>query len=249
MTFEIEKSGPPYLFRYRSNSEFTIDELENNYIYFSDRKELNDPYDSIPSLINLTNDLEELKSSYNLILENINDSITKSYFTRKFSADNVKHLINESLESFLNLFGIACFSINQLNLPLWANYSNNSKGICLQFNMDKDVNFFKNWRPVTYETDLKQTIFNPSTNQNGIMDVFYRKLKLWNNEYEIRLVKQEKGKIKFKKEALANVILGYNIEPNYKDKIIKTVNKNYRYTNIFQMERPTELKTISFTKI
>jgi len=249
MTFEIEKSGPPYLFRYRSNSEFTIDELENSYIYFSDRKELNDPYDSIPSLINLTNDLEELESSYNLILENINDSITKSYFTRKFSADNVKHLINESLEPYLNLFGIACFSINQLNLPLWANYSNNNKGICLQFNMDKDVNFFKNWRPVTYETDLKQTIFNPSTNQNGIMDVFYRKLKLWNNEYEIRLVKQKKGKIKFKKEALANVILGYNIEPNYKDKIIETVNKNYRYTNIFQMERPTELKTISFTKI
>jgi hypothetical protein len=249
MTFEIEKSGPPYLFRYRSNSEFTIDELENSYIYFSDRKELNDPYDSIPNLINLTNDAEELKSSYNLILENINDSITKSYFNRKFSADNVKDLINESLEPFLNQFGIACFSINQLNLPLWANYSNNSKGICLQFNMNKDVDFFKNWRPVTYETDLKQTIFNPSTNQSGIMDVFFRKLKLWDKEYEIRLVKQQKGKIKFKNEALANVILGYNIEINYKDKIIKTIKKNYRHTSIFQMKKPTELKTISFTKI
>lgn len=84
MTLEIEKSGPPYLFRYRSNSEFTIDELENNYIYFSDRNELNDPYDSIPNLINLTNDSEELKSFYNLILENINDSITKSYFSKNF---------------------------------------------------------------------------------------------------------------------------------------------------------------------
>lgn len=249
MTFEIEKSGPPYLFRYRSNSEFTIDELENSYVYFSDRNELNDPYDSIPNLINLTNDIEELERSYNLILENINDSITKSYFNTKFSSDNIKDLITESLEPFLNQFGIACFSINPLNLPLWANYSNNSKGVCLQFNMDKDIDFFKNWRPVTYETDLKQTIFNPSTNGNGIMDVFYTKLKLWDNEYEIRLVKQKRGEIKFKKESLANVILGYNIEPNYKDKIIKTVKKNYGHANIFQMKKPTELNIISFTKI
>lgn len=158
-------------------------------------------------------------------------------------------MINENLEPYLNQFGIACFSINQLNLPLWANYSNNHKGICLQFNVDKDVDFFKNWRPVTYETDLEQTIFNPSKNRSGIMDVFFRKLKLWNNEYEIRLVKQKKGKIKFKKEALRNVISGYNIEPNYKNKIMRIVHKNYKNTNIFQMLRPTELKTISFTKI
>src|SRR5690606_16574528 len=169
MMFEIEKSGPPYLFRYRGNSEFTIDELENNYIYFSDREELNDPYDSIPNLINLTNNKEELKNSYNLILENFKDPVSKSYFTRKFSADNIKDLISENIQPFLNQFGIACFSINPLNLPLWANYSNNSKGVCLQFNMDKDNDFFKNWRPVTYETDLEQTIFNPSTDGGGIM--------------------------------------------------------------------------------
>src|SRR5690606_41239683 len=98
MMFEIEKSGPPYLFRYRSNSEFTIDELENNYIYFSDREELNDPYDSIPNLINLTNDKEELKKSYNLTLENFKDPVSKSYFTRKSTADTVKELMNETMQ-------------------------------------------------------------------------------------------------------------------------------------------------------
>lgn len=246
---EIEKSGPPYLYRYRANNDNTIDELRRNYIYFSDRKELNDPYDSIPSLIDVSNDPKELEKTFKLLLEQIVDLKSKAFFAKNYSKENISELIKKNIEPFLNQFGIACFSINALNLLLWANYSNNSKGICLQYNMDFDKNFFKGWRPITYVRDLKKIIYRISPNGDNMMDIFYNKLELWQKEYEVRLVKERKGKIEFKKECLRSVVLGYNIESNFKKNIIKTIKENYNEVNIYQMKKPTDLMKISFSLV
>jgi len=41
MLKEIEKAGKPYLFRYSPNNDFTLDEIENSYVYFQKRELLN----------------------------------------------------------------------------------------------------------------------------------------------------------------------------------------------------------------
>ena len=51
MIDEIKKAGKPYVFRYRPNNEFTLEEINDSYIYFQKRELLNDPFDSAPDLI------------------------------------------------------------------------------------------------------------------------------------------------------------------------------------------------------
>ena len=48
--------GPPYIYRYRQNSEFTLDELLNSYVYFQGRRLLNDPFDCYPKLLKVPHD-------------------------------------------------------------------------------------------------------------------------------------------------------------------------------------------------
>ena len=80
---EINKSGPPNIFRYRPDSKYSNDEIENNYIYFSNREELNDPYYCIGRLIELTDKAAELEKTYRILLNNFFDPISKQYFQKK----------------------------------------------------------------------------------------------------------------------------------------------------------------------
>lgn len=249
MKEEIELAGPPYIFRYRPNNEFSLDELENNYIYFSDSGSLNDPFDLNPNLIKLTENKEELKEFYNLLNDNISDELTLSYFQRKVTPESLIIFIQQNIEKYIKRFGIACFSINPMNMPLWANYAGNNKGICLQFNAEMDIAFFSELRTVQYEKDLVQKEFNPKSDKNGIIDLFFRKQENWHYEFEVRLLKEFVGKSKFKKESLRNVIFGYQAEPDYINKGIKIIRKNYKHVKVYQMKKPTELNIISFIEL
>ena len=57
------------LFRYRKANEFSLDELENSYIYFPSNKELNDPFDTNHKMLRFTNDIKELDKLYHQMLK------------------------------------------------------------------------------------------------------------------------------------------------------------------------------------
>lgn len=249
MKEEIELAGPPYIFRYRPNNDFTLDELEDNYIYFSDIDSLNDPFDSNPKLIRLTENKEEWENFHRLMSNNIKEELTQSYFQRNFTSENLEKFVQENIERFIKRFGIACFSINPINLPLWGNYAGNYKGVCLQFNADLDTDFFSGLRIVQYENNLTQKEFKPFSNENDIIDLFYRKQENWHYEFEVRLIKNFQGKAQFKKEALRNVIFGYNTDIEYIEKASGIIKQNYPHAKAYQLKKPTEINTFSFVEI
>ena len=53
MIEEIKRAGKPFVFRYRADNDYTLDEIERSYVYFQKRELLNDPLNKILSNISL----------------------------------------------------------------------------------------------------------------------------------------------------------------------------------------------------
>jgi len=249
MNGEINLSGPPYIFRFRQNSERTIDEIANNYIFFPDRDSLNDPFDSSPDLVYLTKNREATIKFYQLVAKDITGEEVKEDFILEDNLNKFQELAHEKIKEFVLEFGVACFSMNLMNMPLWANYANDHQGVCLQFDSKIDKDFFTVMSPVVYEENLTKLEFSPITDESDMLKIFFRKAINWENEKEVRLLKGVKGKVNYNKKALRNVILGYNSDDRFIGEIVKAVNKNYQDVGVYKMDRPTKLNKLTLTEI
>lgn len=82
--------GIPHVFRFRPPNENTISELQEYYIWFSDRDSLNDDLDSNPEFVQLSTDPKEQKLLYNTIAEHILDPKTKAYFDKHMDTERLQ---------------------------------------------------------------------------------------------------------------------------------------------------------------
>jgi hypothetical protein len=194
---EIIKGGEQYICRYRPNNEFTLDEIENSYIFFSNRNSLNDPFDSSPNLIRFINSDKEKYSDF--VRNIITNQKDKEKFDSKFTPEILIKETIESIPEYINKIGIACFSTHPINMILWANYSNNHKGVCLQFDTNCDDYFFEKIRYMKYSEKLETNNFDPLNDEFEITDIFFKKDINWSKEEEIRLLNIETGKVHFEK--------------------------------------------------
>lgn len=234
---EVDKAGVPYLFRYRNNNKFTIDEISNNYIFFPNSEKLNDPFDASHKLLDINDDFDNIEKSYNYLNSKLVDNKIKNYFEEKFKNKIAfKDFLKSSIIEYINKTGIACFSNSQLNFMMWANYANNHQGICIQYNIKYDKEFFKGCRIVDYVEDLKQINYLIYKNEEEILNLFYMKLKLWKEEYEIRLIKNTTGKHNLNPKSIRSIIFGLRTSVNYKKKIIKAVKDNNSQIKVYDSQ-------------
>lgn len=238
MKTEVYDAGPPYVFRFRKNGKYAIDELLNNYIFFPNRDALNDPFDSMPEAIKLSDDPMEINQLQQRILDSADNSILRNYIKTKMSIKDLYEFAYNKIPEFVNSFGIACFSMYFQNLPLWAGYANNHKGACIQYDTSKDREFFDRLKPINYVEELKEREFLPFTNEQGIIEAFFEKSIVWDYEKELRLLKESKGRIFHKKEAVRSVILGYHASSNFTRNIIRAIKRNYEHVSVFKMIKP-----------
>jgi hypothetical protein len=249
MRFEKEFSGFPYVFRFRSPSKWTISELEEGYVYFANRNELNDPHDSNPKLVQFTKNTTDLKKFYEFIGSSFPDEESKEDFLKNYTPEKLRDFMTEKIEFYVLHFGVVCFSMHLKNFPLWANYAENSSGLCLQFNVEKDKNLFNNLRPIEYIPEPNQIIYNPNSEKKTLAELFFQKTSDWGFEKELRLLKIHNGRHFFKKEALEKVILGYKSKPEFVEKVRKIVHEKYPETQVFLMKEPTEFDKISLSPL
>lgn len=237
MLEEIEKAGKPFVFRYRQDNDFTLDEIKESYIYFQKRELLNDPFDSTPDLIDLKDtDIEKLYKGF----EKLTSKKEIDLILKKISHKQIQKTIYDSIPNFINKHGIACFSmLPGINMPLLANYANNHKGLYLQYNIDFDPDFFDGLRIMNYQDELKKVVIELFENEEDIFKIFYLKQKNWSYEQELRLVKEDSKKYFLNRKALRNIVCGYNCSDEYIKKILEA-NKLNNHVNVWKMEKPTE---------
>lgn len=183
------------IFQYRSltyrneNGElvhpYTLWNLEKNQIYLNKCRDVNDPYEGIHNY---------------KVKENLKMDFVKFYYKHNYKEDMLKkHTLDEwineiklcSVNEFLDTIGISCFSSNLNSFTMWGHYADSSKGICIEFDKDKDifkhlekVDYYK--EPYTMEIKSKEDISLDFIDSKG-PKIFKSKHISWEYEEEFRL--------------------------------------------------------------
>ncbi len=142
---------------------------------------------------------------------------------------------------FVNSFGIACFTMYPMNEELWEIYAKKNTGLCMQFDISTDSTFFHNVLPIHYVSQIFEREYNPISEPNHIIDLFYKKTEKWSYEKELRLLKGQIGRVPFKRESLQSIIIGDKAEKDFVEQITEIVKEYYPRINIFQTITPVKI--------
>ena len=235
------KMGRPFVFRFRPPNENTISELENGYIWFSDRNSLNDKLDSNPEFVKLSTDPKEQKLLYDTIANGILDERTKNYFDKNMSPKVLQEFAQTKVKPFVSSFGIACFTMYPMNEKLWEIYAKNNSGLCMQFDINIDTTFFHNVLPIHYVPEISEREYNPISAPDHIIDLFYKKTEEWSYEKELRLLKDRLGKIHFNRKALKSIVIGDKAQKDFIKQVVEIVKEHYPKINIYQTVAPVKI--------
>lgn len=132
---------PNRLFKFQPIEELRISSLIQNKIWFSTPKELNDPYDCMGV--------------------HWNEHELSDFFSKTISLNKLMHLstndiVKNALNSIREHNRISCFSEELYNMPMWAHYASNHKGMSVEYDfssLDAETDFSKQLFPVGYETN------------------------------------------------------------------------------------------------
>lgn len=233
---------PPNTFRFRAPGKYTLDELENNYVFFQTRTKLNDELDSNPEFVELNDDIYEVNELRKTLNQNAPNSLTKAYIA-KMTDEELLTFAKAKVKPYVENQGIACFTMYPMNDKLWAEYAVNDTGLCLHFDMEGDKRFFEGWRPITYVDELQKQVFNPISDDEHITELFFKKTKKWSYEKELRVLKDKIGQVKFQPQALKNILIGHKAKDNFIAQVIEIIRRKYPHTKVFQrIKRDSELK-------
>lgn len=132
----LENRIPKSLYKYRSISEYSVDDIINNKITMTSPTEFNDIYDST------------VHTDYSRILEsNIKKSNMLSnklgyddLYTDEMRNNEENHYKNKSqhmMDYFLDDFYVDSYTKDFRNILMWSHYSDESAGICIEYNFNK----------------------------------------------------------------------------------------------------------------
>ena len=222
------KEVPRYIYKYMSLESF-IEMVTQQTLYFATPIIYNDPFDTKVDII------------YESTLEKKKD-FWKTFGREDDFADRMeevpnpilKTMIDEAYTDVLSKFRVCCFCQGFDNILMWSHYSNMHKGVCVKFDRAKDE-LFNDVMPISYNEQLPKYNLVEGTLED-VRRTIYIKSKDWEYEKEMRIVKHiQQGvdnKVKFKKKALCEVILGCRF-PEYKKLAVQAIIKKYGYHTTF----------------
>ncbi|MBU2060321.1 MAG: DUF2971 domain-containing protein [Bacteroidetes bacterium] len=198
-----DKKGIPYsVFKYYSTNKFSLESFELKYLYHSNYKDFNDPFDCNMDLICFEKE-------------------------KKRSKLKKKEVIIK--ENFSNI-GICCFSRNINSILMWSHYAENHKGFCLEFYSNRkreginplDVNYVDIFLKASYYENKNDAVFH----------MIFTKAQQWEYEEELRSINSHftdttSRKVPFLKEDIKAIYLGVKIEDKIKKEILAITKEVY----------------------
>lgn len=195
-----EGSLPRALFKYRSLSSInTYKIFVNKKLYFSTPKDFNDPFDcKIDALISNTDVFVQSLAKYGS-----NEGV--------MPAIENGHNINNTIGKVVNRKGICCFSKEKDNILMWSHYADSHRGICLEFEISENDNFFScPIREIKY--DESYHVIDVSRTRNDIGEKLFIKHECWQYEKEVRIYKEAPGEYGFNPTSLKAIYFGCKVE-------------------------------------
>lgn len=171
---------PKSLFRFRPVTESSLEELENNFMYFSSADRYDDPFDTymrtdIPRLLKM---VEDIKNDPSVVL-----SIIKERFPeidlKDINKDDLKlHTLLPSSEDIIKLrqnmqtdtYSI-CFCESVKNESSWMKYADNHKGFVLEYE---------------FSSEFIEELWNYKVLSANLLPVYYSDKKYNASDYAVR---------------------------------------------------------------
>lgn len=181
---------PKSLYKYQPISDSIRDDrlksIKENKIWLTKAPYLNDPFDCQPTYYNEDKLRNIIKN------ERVQEKTGKS-------VDYLIDAVNQSLFMFRKNIKVACFSEDKFNMPLWGNYADNHRGICIEYDftqLEVDNEFTKMLYPVGYDdnrydiTNILKSIISDDFKSNPYILFFLvlMKHKSWEYEKEWRVI-------------------------------------------------------------
>lgn len=236
------------IYRYR-NFEKGLEMIDSQELFLSKPENFNDPFDCYEGLVNF-------KMTKGFMREYITKYVAKMGITtreqrRRIESQLLKNPSSLKLEDFFKSqkqqFGVCCFSWSYKNIVLWGNYADSHKGICLGFRNLKPVETgLYGIYPVNYVSEINQYEFSSFEDDKYWEHWLCTKSEDWKYEDEVRLIsKTYNGKLKFPKEALAEIFLGLSTSEEQEKKTISSLIKNGYASNTKLFKMTIDKKTFS----
>ena len=202
---------PHYLYKYRSIDTLCLRGLASHSLFFSCLESFNDPFEG---KIFFSNQLKE--QTLGMI----------GVDTTKENIDDLSYESEKGITELQNRQSVCCFSKSNREILLWSHYANWHTGLCLKFDLTKDLGFFSPILSVSYDSKM-----TPSDKMSDFLHhLFQRKYKAWRYEKEYRVVKNLlPGPLQYNSKALVEVIFGCRTEPADMVLVQSILGKNVRY--------------------
>ena len=232
------------IFKYRAVNEDTEKIFNNHTLWFAHPNEFNDPFDCWANIQYI--DKEGLDS---LVRRNASAKQLLDIYKRGMDVFTPE-MLKKDVDTVMNSLGICCFSKNEKSILMWSNYSDYHKGICLQFDIFDDPDFFTTALPVNYVE--KMPTYDHFNERNKILEKIIqpKSQKEWGYEEEVRIVKTDRDislngnsqAFKFNPTSLRKVIFGCKASDDTIDKYMKLCNKDnhLEHVTFSKMEQKTD---------
>ena len=242
------------VFRYRSNNIKVLEELAENYVYFTNREKLNDPYDCYPGMIKISEDINLLLDSTfdhdSFISESILSteelSQRRDYYSK--NPELFVGIIKDQIDKILNKLGFACFSKQATNLLMWSHYANFHKGLCIEFDITLDKGFFNNLSPMDYLDEMPKFTYPFKMGDAIFHKALTTKHKGWVNEEELRVVRSEHGRCTFDPKCVKSIYFGIDASPNFIKEVFKAT-RHYANINYYRSSPLKDKFGLRFNKM
>ena len=222
---------PRYLYCYQriDSNGHTLDILRTKKIWFSRPQDFNDPFDC---------KVYPTEISTDFVVSRAPESAFSRAFTRETLRKNLSNeeaikYIQKAIDKVMGDKGIKCFTPYPDNLLMWSHYADNHKGICFEFDVLEDPDFFVFPVWVKYEEKYPKIDFS---NVQDTTKIYSTKSMDWKYEDEIRVLKHKYGLHSFNPKMIKSVIFGCRISDKDKNEILHIISADEELRHI-------ELKT------
>lgn len=244
----VDKLGTKFLYQYRADNEYTENIIKNSALWFSRPSEFNDPFECYSILSSFSDrDVEKWLNTKESFLNATTNKQEEARNRVMSMTENIK--IKDSIDRKLNDIGISCFCKTEKEVLMWSHYSDKHKGMCFQFNVEKDPNLFLLPYFVEYVPSISPKNYFLKQSNEFIRQFITTKCYKWCYEQEIRVIKfpeemslsnADKGKaFEYKPEALRKIIFGCKASKEtiskYKDDLC--ANYGFGHVKFSQMQQ------------
>lgn len=218
---------PRYLYCYQriDPKGHTFDILRTKQIWFSRPADFNDPFDCkvYPQKVDTGYVVSRAPESA------FSRAFTRDMLCRQLSDSDALEYVKKAIDTVMGNKGIKCFTPHPDNLLMWSHYADSHKGICFEFDVLADPNFFVFPVKVVYEAHYPEINFSVVQETTKI---YSTKSIDWKYEDEIRVLKLKYGLHHFNPKMIKSVICGCRITEKDFNEIVRIISNDEELKHI-----------------